>query len=255
MEAFTRVFALELNASSLVLEMGEPDAYQVVTPYGARCSNVFICGVLTEVNERSDLLHARVVDPTGGFDLITSHNAGGQGEILRHLVPPCFVTAIGKPRISRNGGIFSITVRPSAVREVDRMVRDTWVITTAELTFERLRALDEAMAKGCESTGFSDVCGHYKNSRETLVQMARTVYKALISVQAVKGVREEAPDNLSVLLELIRTNSGPKGIPLHDLAPLASMKGISDVELTRLVRRLLEEDECYQPSSGIIRLL
>lgn len=85
--------------------------------------------------------------------------------------------------------------------------------------------------------------------------MARTVYKALISVQAIKGVREEVPDNLSVLLELIRTNSGPKGIPLHDLAPLASMKGISDVELTQLVRRLLEEDECYQPSSGIIRLL
>ncbi|MDD1717185.1 MAG: hypothetical protein LUQ45_02915, partial [Methanoregulaceae archaeon] len=147
------------------------------------------------------------------------------------------------------------TVRPTAVREVDRMVRDTWVITTAKLTFERLRALDEAMARGGKLTGFSDVCGHYKNSKKNLVQMARTVCKALISVQAVKEVREEAPDNKSVLLELIRANSGPKGIPIHDLAPLASMKGISDAELTRLVRRLLEEDECYQPSSGVIRLL
>jgi RPA family protein len=255
MEAFTRVFAFELNASSLVLERGEPDPYMVVTPGGARCSNVFICGVLTEVNERSDLLHARVVDPTGGFDVITGRDAGSPGEILRHLESPCFVTVIGKPRLSRNGGRLSVTVRPTAVREVDRMVRDTWVITTAKLTFERLRALDEAMDKGCISPGFSDVYGHYQSSKETLVQMARTVGEALTGVQAVQVVGEEIPDNTSVLLELIRVNSGPKGIPIGDLAPLANAKGISDAEVTRLVRRLLEEDECYQPSAGVIRLL
>ena len=135
------------------------------------------------------------------------------------------------------------------------MVRDTWVITTAKLTFARFRALDEAMDQGYISTGFSDIFGHYPSSKETLVQMARTVGEALSGVQAVLGVREEVPDNTSVLLELIRANSSPKGIPIRDLGPLARAKGINDAELTRLVHRLLEEDECYQPSASVIRLL
>jgi hypothetical protein len=195
------------------------------------------------------------VDPTGGFDLITGRDQGGPGEILMHLEPPRFVAAIGKPRLSRNGGRSSVMVRISAVREVDRMVRDTWVITTARLTFERLRTLDAMMNASRISAGFSDVCTHYRCSKEKLVQMARTVGEALAGVQTVQDVGEEIPDHASVLLDLIRANSGPKGISLSDLAPLASAKGIGVAEMTRLVRLLLEEDECYQPSAGVIRLL
>ena len=108
---------------------------------------------------------------------------------------------------------------------------------------------------GCVSPGFSDVCTHYRSSKDTLLEMALTVGNALEGVQAVQASGGEVPDNISLLLEIIRANSGPKGIPLRDLAPLASAKGIGEVEMNRLIRHLLEEDECYQPSAGVIRLL
>jgi RPA family protein len=255
MEAITRVFAFEFNASSLVHGKSENDTFQVVTPTGARCSNVFVCGVLTEVNERGELVHARVADPTGGFDLIAGMDQRSPGEILRHLEPPRFVTVIGKPGISRSGGRTAIVVRPSAVREVDRAVRDTWVITTARLTLDRIMTLGAALDEGCVPPGFSDVCTHYKSSKDTLLEMACTVSNALEGTQEVQVSGGEVPDNISVLLELIRANSGQKGISVRDLAPLASAKGIGEAEMTRLVRHLLEEDECYQPSAGVIRLL
>jgi hypothetical protein len=88
-----------------------------------------------------------------------------------------------------------------------------------------------------------------------LREMAGTVSKALEGAQAVEGPDVAAPDNVAVLLEVIRANSGPKGISLRDLAPIANAKGIDEAEMTRLVRQLLEEDECYQPSAGVIRLL
>ncbi len=255
MEAFTRIFSFELNASSLVLGRGETSAYQIVTPGGAWCSDVFMCGVLTEVNEGSAGVHARVVDPTGGFDMITTREPGSPGEILKHLEPPCCVSVIGKPRLSSNGGRKSITVKPTTIRQVDRIARDTWMITTTKLTLERLNAMVEVVNNKAKSAGFRDVCGHYQCSKEKIIRMARTIDEALTGIEAVHGIREKVPDNKTVLLELIRVNSGPRGIPMRDLSPLANAKGINDTELTRLIRSLLEEDECYQPSAGVIRLL
>jgi RPA family protein len=216
---------------------------------------VFVCGVLTEVNERGEVIHARVADPTGGFDLIAGRDQGSPGEILQHLEPPRFVTVIGKPGISRNGGKKAIIVKPSAVREVDRAVRDTWVITTAKLTFDRITTLCDALDAGCVPAGFPDICTHYQFSKDTLLEMACIVGNALVGTQEVQASGKEVPDNISLLLELIRANSGEKGIPVCDLASLASAKGIGETELIRLVRQLLEEDECYQPSAGVIRLL
>lgn len=255
MEPIRRVFAFELNASSLFHGKSETDMFQVITPTGARCTNLLVCGVLTEVNERGKVVHARIADPTGGFDLIAGRDLGGPGEILTHLAPPRFLIVIGRPGLSRNGGRTGIVVRPSAIREVDRAVRDTWIITTARLTLERIVTLGAALDEGCVAAGLTDVYAHYQCSKDMLREMAGTVSRALDGVQTVEESGDAVPDNFSVLLEVIRANSGPKGISLRDLAPIASVKGIDEAEMTRLVRQLLEEDECYQPSAGVIRLL
>ena len=48
----------------------------VVTPGGAWCRSLYLCGALTEVAEIADVLHCRLADPTGAFDIVAGGRMG-----------------------------------------------------------------------------------------------------------------------------------------------------------------------------------
>jgi hypothetical protein len=107
--------------------------------------------------------------------------------------------------------------------------------------------------KGDEVT--RNAIDHYHMGTAQITSLVAMVEEALSKVEFVPGGEIKLPDPREVLLELIKVNSGPKGISISELVPLAAGKGIREDQVIHTVRRLVEEDECYQPAAGAVKLL
>ena len=64
-------------------------------PGGAWCRSLYLCGALTEVAEIADVLHCRLADPTGAFDIVAGGRRGPVAEQIRAIPVPSFVAVTG----------------------------------------------------------------------------------------------------------------------------------------------------------------
>ncbi len=227
----------------------------MITPSGACGSYLLLAGALTRVEKKpGGFLQAWVADPTGTFNL----SAGKQEEevftVLETAEPPVFVLVTGEAQVSRgiNKGVI---IRPMTIRTVDRVTRDSWIIVTAEQTLARLEVLEEAIRNGSDDQVIRQAINHYHISTVQIRSLLDMVEEALAKVTGVSGGTIVVPDPREVLLELIKTHSGPKGVNISELFPIAAGKGIREDQVIAAVRQLVEEDECYQPAAGAIKLL
>jgi RPA family protein len=257
MEPVSRVFAADLNASSLVLDDGSaPGRRIVISPSASPCTLLYLAGVLLEVNGRKgDLMHARVADPTGAFELQVSGKEPETAELLSILKPPAFITAIAGLRLTGNSIRNPCILDLREIRETDRTVRDSWVIRTGELMFERIIGLNDALSTETCSPARKMVISHYQHSGQTIRDMARMVRGALINVGPVLGGALQAGNPVQDVLGIIRENGGDMGISLDKIILIAQKSGLQPDQVTKAVETLLIEDECYQPSKGVIKLL
>jgi RPA family protein len=257
MEPVSRVFAADLNASSLVMDPGpSPDRRIVMTPSASPCNILYIAGALLEVNGRTgDMMHARVADPTGAFEVQVSAKEPQTAELLSILEPPAFVTAIASLRVTGNSVRHPCILDLREIRETDRTVRDSWVIRTGELMFERIIGLNDALSSGTASPAQKMVIRHYHHSERTIRDMARMVRGALTKVGAVSGGELPAGDPVRDVLAIIRENGGDQGVSLDTIIRIAQKSGLQADMVTKAVETLLLADECYQPSKGVIKLL
>lgn len=227
----------------------------MITPSGACGISLVMAGALTRVEKvPGEFLRAWVADPTGIFNL----SAGKQEEdvvaFLEKANPPVFVLVTGELQILR-GRKKEVSIRALTIRTVDRVTRDSWVIITAEQSLERLETMEEAIRKGTDNQVILQAINHYHMETHQIRSLVVMVEEALLKVDSVSGGTLVLPDPREVLLGLIKIHSGPKGINISELLPIAAGEGIHEDVVLSTVRKLVEEDECYQPAAGAVKLL
>jgi uncharacterized protein len=257
MEGAVRLFAGEFSQSTLTVPgEDEKSAAWVVTPSGAYCRQVFLAGALVEVQEQGDMLSFRVADPTGGFDLVCGGIHTLLAESIRKIPLPSFVSVTGRAQLYRREGKAVLTIRPDQVHVIDRLIRDQWVITTANSTFERLKLVHGALKGTCTDSRILRACLHYSLTFKELGGLADMVAGALSSVrpsQETDGAEKAGPREM--IMEYIRTASGPRGVTVEEIIEMAEMRALSRDAVLATIESLIVEDECYQPQKGYVKPL
>jgi len=254
--ALSRVFAGELSGTTLQQRSGlKQSPQQIITPTGAVGTYLLLAGALTRVeNGPGDALLAWVADPTGTFFLSTGQQEEEVVAFLKKTDPPVFVSVTGEAQVLR-GSKKGVMIRPLTIRAVDRLTRDSWVIRTAEQTLTRLEIMENATRNGTGDQVVQQAINHYHPDTSQIRSVIVMVEEALSKVDHVPGGAITAPDPRDILLDLIKIHSGPKGVSVSELIPLAAGKGIREDQVMATIRQLVEEDECYQPAAGAVKLL
>jgi RPA family protein len=256
MEGFIRVFAGEYNSSTLSLQgVDSQSPPWVVTPGGGYCRFMYLSGTLTEVSETGDMVNSRIADPTGVFNLVIGGRNTALSEALRNLPIPTFVTVTGRSQIYQKDGRFVLSVRPDSVKNVNRHVRDQWVLSTAQLTLGRLYLMNEALRGACTDERILAAFHHYSITKPRLRELAAMVEEGVNTVRQVEGELPEQPDVRMRVMDLIRAGSGPKGISVDEIITEAAAWGISRESALTMIESLIMDDECYQPLKGFVKPL
>ncbi len=252
MEPAERVFARDFSAARHTVDSGDGrDGSYVVTPGGAWCRRLFIVGALTERRGSGDVMQARLADPTGAFLVSADWQSPDAVETLGYIEPPAFVAVTGRATLTGTGERACATVDAEVFNVVNRTVRDLWVLATAGATLDRLEALrdggDERAATALRLYGTAD---------EDVREMAGMVRTALASVRADIAVGEIAPViGRDLLLAAIEEGGGARGIGFDDAVAAGVRSGLSAREARTALEELLAAGECYQPASGMIKLI
>ncbi len=219
MEGAARVFAGDFSGSTHSVpadEAGSPA--WVVTPGGAWCRSLYLCGALTEVVEITDVLHCRVADPTGAFDIVSGGRRAAITEQIRAIPVPSFIAVTGTAQLYRRNSGDAVSVRPEYVQVIDRAVRDRWITVTADMTLARLERLLAALEGSVGDTRACSVVRHYGLTRERLRGMVTMVESALAGVSAAPVAPPAAEADISaIIMEIIREKSGPRGVAVEDV--------------------------------------
>lgn len=257
MEGAARLFAGEFNQSTLSVpgDDGKSAAW-VVTPSGAYCCTVFVTGALVEVQEQNDILSARLADPTGGFDLVCGGKNTRCAESIRKIPLPSFISVSGRAHLYRNGGKAVLTIRPDQVHMINRCIRDQWIITTAQCTLARLEKVLHTLKGTDTDNRILRVCSHYSLTPGDLSRMADMVSGALASVRQPQDTGYVVQtDPRELIMEYIRTTSGPGGVAVETILEMARIWAISTESARAAVESLIADDECYQPRKGFVKPL
>jgi RPA family protein len=264
-QPFVRIFAIEIQQSDLVINGNGDRQRELITPSGARLSRLYICGVLTEIIRNTKGGGSiRIADPTGVFIIHLKIKNPDISTILDTLSIPAFVsiTAYIEPSIGSGGqtgyNLVLDTIHPST-----RSDRDRWICRTGYQTLIRLKRVSDVLSEGHCSGEEKRAIQWYKTSILQLKMLAGIIEKAVNQVQKVTQKTEkpeedksETPDmTAEKVLLLIKQQSGPKGVAVQDLLPLAEQEKIPESLLIDTIRYLIAEDEIYQPSSGFVKIL
>jgi RPA family protein len=220
------------------------------------CHLLFVAGTLTEKGQNSgDYLYGRVADPTGVFEIRKIRPDAGLQAGFAGIDIPAFVTVTGRAMVTANSADPAPYIELLEIKEVDRTVRDTWIVRTAELTCNRLSLMKEVVRSGTGSHEFMHALSEFQIGSSVIGSLADMACRALDQVADTSppegipaGIREK-------VLSIIRESAGKKGMPLDELIRLAGKSGIDETTVRQTVRTLLEEDECYQPAREVYKPL
>jgi len=256
MEGTARVFAGEYAGATLsVQDEDSGNPAWVVTPGGAWCRFMFLSGALTEVAAIGDMVHARIADPTGVFDLVLGGRNTALAETFCSLPVPSFVTVSGRAQLFRKNGEVRLSVRPDKVLVVDRLVRDRWVLATAKSTVARLHQMHLAIEETCADERFLVAVRHYAITKTRLQDLAVMVENAVQTVRLPEYDATAQPDVRTLVMEYMQAGSGPRGIAVEEIIKQAAMCGVPQEAVLAAIESLIVDDECYQPQKGFVKPL
>jgi RPA family protein len=256
MEGAGRIFAGEYCRVRKVRADFAGENPALLTPGGMVCRLLYVAGTLTGKEQHSGgPFYGRVADPTGVFEIRKMRPDAGLQTAISGIEVPAFVTVLGQARVMADGANPSPYIEIIEIREIDRMIRDLWIVRTAELTFERLSLMKEAIGSGTGSDTSVRAISEFQITQSDLGSLAEMACKALEHV--VGAPKKGAIDDRikGKVLSIIRESVGKKGMPLEELIGLAGKSGIDETAVRQSVRTLLEEDECYQPAREVYKPL
>jgi uncharacterized protein len=256
MEGAARVFAGEFNRSTLTVQKtGSQGSSSVVTPGGAWCRLVFLCGALTEVSDQGDMLHCRVSDPTGTFDIVIRGLKTELFTMAKKIPVPAFLAVVGIAQMYQRNGVYALSVRPESIQIVDRAVRDLWILRTADLTLRRLEDLAKALDKRSENPEMQAVTGHYAITHGHLRDLVLMAESALSTVRTSVPPAQQQVNPRDLITTILQDHQGARGITIEEIISHAGPAGISPDAAKAAIEEMIREDACYQPQKGFIKLL
>jgi hypothetical protein len=257
MEGAARVFAGDYAQATLSVPADDPvSAAWVVTPGGAWCRSLYLCGALTEVAEVADVLYCRLADPTGAFDVVAGGRKGAVTEQLRAIPVPSFIAVTGTAQLYRKNGGWAVQVRPEFVETIDKAGRNRWVVATSDMAIARLEGLLSALEGNPGDDRVTRVIRHYSLTREKLRAMAAEIEAALPGAcVAPEAIPVAEADISTAVMEIIRAESGPRGVSVEDVIAKAGALGHTQVAVLAAIEALITNDDCYQPQKGYVKPL
>lgn len=242
-EVAWRVFAWEFNRSNLHISEGDERAPNyIITPTGVKCNRLFIVGVVTEVEnigKDNTLWRARVADPTGVFTVYAGQYQPESAIFLSELDIPAYVAVVGKARKfePEDGNVYT-SVRPEGINAADELLRDRWVLDTAERTLDRIKYMEDALSsgksgnelkehlvrKGTNSVladGAVKAVEHYRNLDKMMAELKNAVIHAIETVVSDRGTDEKQnpiasqTKPIKVSGDAPHENASPAGVPVH----------------------------------------
>lgn len=256
MEGAAWVFAGDFSGSTLLVQDDDgQSAAWVVTPGACWCRLVYLAGAITEITENGDMLRCRLADPTGAFNLVIGGRNSPLAEQFRKIPVPSFVTITGRAQLYRRNDIVDLSIRPDHLVVVDRLVRDQWILVTAEATLGRLEQVLLARQGRCNDEHILTAHCHYAQTVEQLHALGEMIDCA---VQSIKPQETKPPilsDVRELVMEIMKGTSSPRGIAIEEIINLAGEKGIDKAEVLSAIESLVVEDECYQPQKGFVKPL
>jgi hypothetical protein len=257
MEGAARVFAGDFSGATLAVPGSDPGSTAwVVTPGGAWCRSLYLCGALTEVAEVADVLYCRLADPTGAFDLVAGSRRGVIAEQIRTIPVPSFVAVTGTAQLYRKKEGWAVSVRPDYVEVIDKSSRNQWVVATAEVALGLLEGLLFALEGNAGDERAARVIRHYGITREQLRAMVAMIDGALAGVRTSPDApRAAEADIRAIVMEIIRAKSGPRGVALQNVIDEAGDLGYTPAAVLAAIGKLVTSDDCYQPQKGYVKPL
>lgn len=286
-EVAQRVFAKEFNDSTLSLasvsaddlsDMNSPNL--LISPTGVRINRVFVAGVITEVEnlgseagKERELWRARISDPTGVFIVYAGQYQPEAAIFLSTVEVPSYVAVVGKARIyePEKGSVF-ISIRPEEINNVTSIIRDRWVVDTADLTLKRFDLLSQFLSGGNRddmtdslktegidfdsSEAIHDAIEFYGTDMEYISGFKQIIREALLSIKENASVQnKQNEDAENVILEILKELDKGKGVQYSCLLEQAKLRGIQEEVSDIGVKSLLAKGECYEPKIGILKLI
>lgn len=206
------------------------------TLYGTYSDTIFFVGTLTEKIQRNGQISSlRVSDPTG----VLTFSLSPQDTVLLRtadaLDVPCFVAITASVRLRAYAGKSYIELSPETLTPADRKTRDAWLCCAADEALSRITSL----SLSADRKEFADVL-----------------------TDALANVRDESPvpektqpevtdeQILAIILEL----SGKRGAPIFEVVSRLGALGMGEADAKAALARLMEEGECYTPTTELIKV-
>lgn len=291
-EVAWRVFAHEYTNSTCVeTKGGERLPSYVITPLGAKVNRLFIVGTLTSTedvgSESTQLIRARVADPTGVFYVYAGQYQPQVLQYLKRLEPPVFIAIVGKSRtFTPESGRIYVSVRPEVVKKVDAATRRYWILSACKSTKERLEAMREALQmdpptiEKLTALGFNRnlasgvvlATQHYSN-----INLEEYYVKLLDALRELIPVGEEPPEELILeelekpvpeltgfdesyhelkqqfLALMERLDPMRKGIDYNTLVDACKREGLERDKVEEVVNALKEDNTIVEPKVNILK--
>lgn len=201
------------------------------TPFGIFSPKIFLIGTLTEKILRDEKISSlRISDPTGVFSCSMSWQNTALLKTADEIEAPSFVAVFGTVRFRKYAGRTFLEIVPETITPSTREARDAWIVSTAESAIPRL-----------ENSPPSDL----------RKEVAGKISAALSSVRP-PGPKEEVTNEK--ILDIITVLSEKKGARILDVIARLSSLGLDEKSAKMRLGMLMEEGECYTPTTEFIKI-
>lgn len=206
------------------------------TLYGTYSDTIFFVGTLTEKIQRNGQISSlRVSDPTG----VLTFSLSPQDTVLLRtadaLDVPCFVAITASVRLRAYAGKSYIELSPETLTPADRKTRDAWLCCAADEALSRITSLSPS----ADRKEFADV-----------------LTDALANVRDESPVPEKTQPEVTdeQILAIILDLSGKRGAPIFEVVSRLGALGMGEADAKAALARLMEEGECYTPTTELIKV-
>jgi RPA family protein len=207
------------------------------TEFGVFGSTIFLAGTLTEKILYSEKISTlRISDPTGVFTLSMNWQNTDLMQTAEKIDVPAFVLVTGTVKFRIRAGKTYPQITPDIFISCDRSTRDAWLCGAAADATTRLEKFQVS---------------------PKMHEFAAVLIKALENIRndpstaapAAPAVTDE--QLLAIIIEL----SGRKGAPITDVVARAKTLGMGETEAKAALAHLMEEGECYTPTTELIHVV
>jgi len=274
-ETSMRLLSLEFNSSTTHMrgEAEKAPSY-LLTPLGSLVNRVYVCGVLTEVEELESGYRARISDPTGIFSLYSGQFQPEATQFLSQASTPGYVALVGKCNIYEpEGGAIYASLRPERIRSVQRKDRDLWIVRSCELMAARIDVIkhcggmernEDAVRSALLGMGYPQrisegaamaYCRYEQIDLDRFCEGLREALNYLLREEEpgiVSSMEETLDEEILKIVENLETG-GDGGALWEDILGKALERGMDEDAVERAIDQLMDSGRVYEPALGLFR--